>query len=229
MLYTNFTINKELTGSKLQELLDTTGDQVYRSYAEALREGKQDQLLVAENGFAWKNKIMGSTRYWVFDYKWLKEEPKTPEAIKDYIKDHKVLMFLRGYTLSDKTVVGLVTAIFLGFLAHLLQQSIGAFYIWCVSWCRTKRKERKVNKRLKVTFQKPLFALLKMDMDESWRMGVMTALFSYIIAYCGLLNSPDIEVLSVVGIIYLGLVYLVVGMQVIDVLLDVREARKTHK
>lgn len=221
------------TTKEVHKQLDKVGattwaDKQYRTYSDALHEGKSDVLMATDNGLAYKTTMLGSNRYWAFDSKWLDGKDMKIEEVKEYIESHKGMMFARTFVISDKTIAGAFLFIFLGFCGVYLLRMVGnasiTFYVNDnmkrsnpVQTMSSEEIREKKNTAL-IGINNLLYIRLKTGLE----FPIVTGMYAFMIGYTGLIHKLDMNMFMVLAGIYLMLVTVVVILGLRDVVRDIK-------
>ncbi|MFV1457336.1 hypothetical protein [Bacillus mycoides] len=221
------------TVKEVNQQLDSKGaavlqDKQYRTYSDALHDGGSGTLMAADNGLAYKTKILGSNRYWAFDTKWIGNEDVKIDEIKDYVSDHKLMMFLRAFVLSDKTIAGAFLFIFLGFCGLYLLRMVGNAAITFYVNDNMKRSNpvqtmsSEEIREKKNTAMVGINNLLYIRLKTGSEFSIVTGIYAFLIGYTGLLHKMDMNMFMALAGIYLLLMVVVVIVGLRDVVRDIK-------
>lgn len=177
----------------------------FESYAVALRDGRNEQLLFAENGLALKRKSPIGQQYYVIDYSWLDKGRYDEQDIKDYVKEHRGVMLLRSSYLTDSVLYGSILFITLYalsfYLVPMLLLFLSNFYIFLK---KQKAKNREIDYEYEDLAKSMISKLLHNQYDKSWDMPLMVGILSYYVSSQSVVN---VVLLGDSNFIWFGLLY----------------------
>lgn len=181
----------------------------FDKYGEALRLGKEEQLLYADNGLALKRNSPIGKQYYVIDYSWLPKGRYDEQDVKDYVKDNKLIMLLRSTYLTDSVLYGTVLFSALYGLSYYLVPSIlGLLANIYIFFKGKKVKGRDLDYDYSDLAKSMLIKLMNKKYEKTWDMPLIIGILSYFVSSTNVVNTIILGSSSFawVGLLYISII-----------------------
>lgn len=204
----------------------------FDKYGEALRLGKEEQLLYADNGLALKRNSPIGKQYYVIDYSWLPKGRYDETDIKDYVSNNRMLLLLRSSYLTDTVLYGTVLFSALYGLSYYLVPSIvyilANIYIYFKG---LKNKGRELDYEYSDLAKSMLIKLMNNKYAKAWDMPLVIGILSYFVSSTNVVNTIVLGTSSYawVGLLYLLIVILLCVHYLQQVYMDIDLKRLESK
>lgn len=180
----------------------------FDKYGEALRLGKEEQLLFSANGLALKRNSPIGKQYYVIDYSWLPKGRYDEQDIKDYVKDNRTILILRSSYLTDSVLYGTVLFSALYGLSYYLVPTIlvllSNIYIYFKG---LKVKGRELDYDYSDLAKSMLLKLMNKKYEKSWDMPLVIGILSYFVSSTNVVNTI---ILGSSSYAWVGLLYILI-------------------
>lgn len=181
----------------------------FDKYGEALRLGKEEQLLYADNGLALKRNSPIGKQFYVIDYSWLPKGRYDEQDVKEYVKDNRLIMILRSAYLTDSVMYGTLLFIALYGLSYYLVPSIlvllANIYIFFKG---RKVKGRDLDYDYSDLAKSMLVKLMNKKYEKTWDMPLIIGIISYFVSSTNVVNTIILGSSSYawVGLLYIAII-----------------------
>ncbi len=180
----------------------------FDKYGEALRLGKEEQLLYADNGLALKRNSPIGKQFYVIDYSWLPKGRYDEQDVKEYVKDNRLIMILRSAYLTDSVMYGTLLFSALYGLSYYLVPSIlvllANIYIFFKG---RKVKGRDLDYDYSDLAKSMLVKLMNKKYEKTWDMPLIIGIISYFVSSTNVVNTI---ILGSSSYAWVGLLYITI-------------------
>lgn len=181
----------------------------FDKYGEALRLGKEEQLLYADNGLALKRNSPIGKQFYVIDYSWLPKGRYDEQDVKEYVKDNRLIMILRSAYLTDSVMYGTLLFSALYGLSYYLVPSILVFLANIYIFFKGRKvKGRDLDYDYSDLAKSMLVKLMNKKYEKTWDMPLIIGIISYFVSSTNVVNTIILGSSSYawVGLLYIAII-----------------------
>lgn len=162
----------------------------FDKYGEALRLGKEEQLLFADNGIALKRQSPIGNQYYVIDYSWLPKGRYDEQDIKNYVEENSGIMIMRSAYLTDSVLYGTVlfSALY-GLSYYLVPALLFILSNIYILFKGKKAKDRELDYEYSDLAKSMLLKLMNKKYEKAWDMPLIIGVLSYFVSSTSVVNT----------------------------------------